>query len=105
MVPVYFDVQRGKMKVWALLGWRTTAVEVTYRAPPTGAGIKALAGAGRSPGEPPPVQFGGDRYEFAAPVMAEVYVERLLDRDDDPVPPALRPPQGPGTPSWPTSSL
>ena len=34
------------------------------------------------PAGPPPVEFSGDRYEFAVPVMAEVYVSRLLDRDE-----------------------
>jgi hypothetical protein len=82
MMPVFADVQRRKTKVWALLGWRTTTVDVAYHRPPTVAGIEALAETGRPPGEPPPVLFGSDRYEFAVPVMAEVYVERLLDRDE-----------------------
>jgi hypothetical protein len=41
----------------------------------------------RGPPEPqpagtPPVEFSGERHEFAVPVMAEVYVSRLLDRDE-----------------------
>jgi hypothetical protein len=82
MVPVFFDVQRRKTKVWALLGWRVTAVDVAYRVPPTVERIEALAGDRRPVGEPPPVLFSGDRYEFAVPVMAEVHVSRLLDRDE-----------------------
>jgi hypothetical protein len=31
---------------------------------------------------PPPIEFSSERYEFAVPVMAEVYVSRLLDRDE-----------------------
>ena len=30
----------------------------------------------------PLTQIGGERHEFAVPVMAEVYVTRLLDRDE-----------------------
>jgi len=30
----------------------------------------------------PPVEFTADRYQFAVPVLAEVYVSRLLDRDE-----------------------
>jgi hypothetical protein len=82
MVPVFHDVQRGKTKVWALLGWRTAAVDVGYRVPPTVVGVEAVAGKGRPPGEPPPVLFAGDRYGLAMPVMAEAYVGRLLDRDE-----------------------
>jgi hypothetical protein len=62
MVPVFFDVQRRKTKVWALLGWRATAVEVAYRVPPTVETIEALAG-----GRPAPaVLFSGDRYDLRA---------------------------------------
>jgi hypothetical protein len=82
MVPVFHDVQRRKTKVWALLGWGTTTVDVTYRVPPTVVGIEALAGEGQPPGKPPPVLFSGDRQEFAVPVTAEVYVSRLLDRNE-----------------------
>jgi hypothetical protein len=82
MIPVFYDVQRRKTKVWAFLGWRTTAVDVTYRVPPTVVRIEGPAETRRPPGEPPPVLFTGDRYEFAVPVMAEVYVTRLLDRDE-----------------------
>jgi hypothetical protein len=82
MVPVFYDVQRRRTKVWALLGWRTTTVDVAYRVPPTVLGVEALSGAGQPVGEPPPVVFSGDRYEFPVPVTAEVYVTRLLDRDE-----------------------
>jgi hypothetical protein len=71
MVPVFHDVQRRKTKVWVFLGWRTTAVDVTYRVPPTVTRVEALAGRRQPMDEPPPVEFCGDRYEFAVPVMAE----------------------------------
>ncbi len=82
MVPVFYDVQRRKTKVWTFLGWRTTTVDATYRVPPTVVGIERSAGRAPLPGKPPAVEFSGDRYEFAVPVMAEVYVTRLLDRDE-----------------------
>jgi hypothetical protein len=50
-------------------------------------------GGGSSAG-PPPVEFSVARYEFAVPVMAEVYVTRLMDRDE--FSPALRPPRDEG---------
>ncbi|MGL4553208.1 MAG: hypothetical protein ACRC33_18745 [Gemmataceae bacterium] len=79
MVPVFYDVQRKKMKVWALLGWRTTGVQADYRVPPAVLAVEPLAG--EPPGDPPPVLFRADWYEFAVPVTAEVYVTRLLGRD------------------------
>jgi hypothetical protein len=101
MVPVFFDVQRRKTKVWAFLGWRTVPVDVEYRKEPAVLGIerdrppepeptdrftllkrKFRRQPEAVPAGPPPVEFCGDRYEFAVPVMAEVYVSRLLDRDE-----------------------
>jgi hypothetical protein len=86
MTPVFYDVVRRKTKVWALLGWRTSQVIVDYQRPPAVAsvrpdesGAEAIRGLTR---QPPPVQFSGDSYEFAVPVMAEAYVSRLLDRDE-----------------------
>jgi hypothetical protein len=101
MVPIYFDLQRQKMKVWAFLGWRAVPVEVGYATEPSVLGVQRerpsepeaadrlslLRRRFRRQPEPqsavrPPVKFSGDVYEFAVPVMAEVYVSRLLDRDE-----------------------
>lgn len=82
MVPLFYDEQRKRTKVWTFLGWRTTGVVVEYRRPPTVLAVEPLTGAEQPPGAPPPVLFSGDHYELAVPVMAEVYVERLLDRDE-----------------------
>src|SRR5436305_7111662 len=34
MVPVFYDVQRGRTKVWAFLGWQRTPLDVRYDKPP-----------------------------------------------------------------------
>jgi hypothetical protein len=99
MVPVYYDVQREKTKVWAFLGWRTVPVDVSYATEPRVLAVEpakppeptdrlsVLRRKFRKPPEkpaeaPPPVRFARDRYELAVPVMAEVYITRLLDRDE-----------------------
>jgi hypothetical protein len=101
MVPVFYDLQRRKTKVWALLGWRTVPVDVEFRVPPTALAVEPAGPPGpeatdrlsvlrkkfrkapeKIPAETPRVQFDGARYEFAVPVMAEVYVEKVLDRDE-----------------------
>lgn len=91
MVPVFFDLQRRKTKVWAFLGWRMVPVDVGYATEPGVLGVgqerpPAPEPADRQPEpqevEPPSIEFSGDRYEFAVPVLAEVYVTRLLDRDE-----------------------
>ena len=101
MVPVFFDQGRRKIKVWAVLGWRTIAVRVTYRVHPQvldvvptrstesdgGDRLAQLRKKFRKSAEPPAsgppdVLFGGETHPFAVPVMAEVYVTRILDRDE-----------------------
>jgi hypothetical protein len=82
MVPVFYDEVKERTKVWVFLGWRTTAVDVEYRVPPNVLAIESSQAVGQPSTDPPPVQFTGDRYELAVPVMAEVYVSRLLNRDD-----------------------
>ena len=66
MVPVFFDTQRRKTKVWAFLGWRAVSVAVGYRVEPAILAIEARS-AEAPPGQPPPVLFSGDHYEFAVP--------------------------------------
>jgi hypothetical protein len=101
MVPVFYDLQRRKTKVWAFLGWRTVDVDVDYRKEPAVLVVERDRPPEPEPGDrfailkrkfrrqaqpeptgPPPVVFCGDRYEFAVPVMAEVYISRLLNRDE-----------------------
>jgi len=63
------------------LGWRTTTVDVEYRVPPTVLAVESSQAGGKLSADAPPVLFSGAQYELAAPVMAEVYVERLKDRE------------------------
>src|SRR5262249_7581208 len=87
MVPVFYDLQRRKMKVWVFLGWRTTEVDVTYRTSPV---VLAVEEANPNPGrrhprsarDVPEVLFSSARYTLATPVVAGVLVPRLRDRDD-----------------------
>jgi hypothetical protein len=101
MVPVFFDLQRRQTKVWAFLGWRAVPVDVQFQTEPAVLGVEREQPADPEPTDrfallkrkfrsrpepqpmgPPPVEFSGERYEFAVPVMAEVYVSRLLDREE-----------------------
>jgi hypothetical protein len=80
MVPVFYDPGRRMTKVWAFLGWSTRPVHVDFATPPT----YEVTRDGRKPDakEMPEVHFYGTSYSVAYPVMAEVYVGRLLDRDE-----------------------
>jgi hypothetical protein len=100
MVPVFYDVQRRKTKVWVFLGWQEVSLSVGFeewprvvsREPATRPEPVVLLTLlrrwfRRSPAppaapRPPDIRFSGETHRLATPVMAEVYVSRLLDRDE-----------------------
>jgi hypothetical protein len=87
MVPVFYDVQRRRTKVWLFLGWTSKPLRIYFATPPRVVMPSASPFAGRllarlfGKGQPD-VVFTGDYQELACPVTAEVYVERILNRDE-----------------------
>ena len=86
MVPVFFDLQRQKTKVWVMLGWEQANCTLGYVKEP---GIKITGPDGKpsvfgTPGgeETPEVIFYGTHRYLATPVFAEVYVTKLLNRTE-----------------------
>ena len=77
MVPVFFDLQRNKTKVWAFLGWSQRPVTVSFARPPA---ATVLDRWGRPARAHPRITWGWLCARLAYPVMAELYVERLLNR-------------------------
>jgi hypothetical protein len=79
MVPVFFDQQRRKLKVWTLIGWESSSCSYGYAQHPgitiTGPDGKPVAGD-----EAPEVIFYSSYRNLATPVFAEVYVTNLLNR-------------------------
>jgi hypothetical protein len=85
MVPVFFDLQRRRTKVWAFLGWERVSVQVEFHRPPRVLSCEPARPPERQPTEPPgqpDVQFSGEHHGLAVPVMAEVYVRQLLNRHE-----------------------
>ncbi|HZL87237.1 MAG TPA: hypothetical protein VFB96_02580 [Pirellulaceae bacterium] len=81
MVPVFFDLQRQKTKVWVMLGWTASGAAYGYDQAPkvtvTGPDGKPAAGE-----DAPEIVFHGTWRQLATPVFAEVYVTKLLNRDE-----------------------
>jgi hypothetical protein len=78
MVPVFYDVERKKNKVWVVLGWAKRPLIISYVTPPT---VQVKDTNGR-PADHVDIGFTS-QYEFAAyPISAEVYVNRLLNREE-----------------------
>jgi hypothetical protein len=102
MVPVFYDLQRRRTKVWAFLGWERVSVQVEFhrrpqvlsceRARPPEPEPTDRLGVlrrkflkGPEPTEPPEVpdvQFTPEAHGLAVPIMAEVYVRQLLNRHE-----------------------
>jgi hypothetical protein len=79
MVPVFYDVGRRKLKVWVFLGWSRRPITVSFAKPPKTT-IRDLKGRRRL--FHPSVRWGALRAELHYPVTAELYVDRILDRDE-----------------------
>lgn len=77
MVPVFFDVERNRTKVWAFLGWTEQWLDVAYATAPRVVSKASTTGASV---EHVQVRFAGQSARVLSPVVAEVYVNRLLDR-------------------------
>ena len=79
MVPVFFDKGRGQWKVWAFLGWTNRPIEISFDRPPR---VTAIDEAGRPLPEQPRVIFTRREWRTPYAVSSELYVDRLLDRDE-----------------------
>jgi hypothetical protein len=80
MVPVFHDVARGKTKAWVLLGWSARPLEITFARIPA---VRVFYKDGKpAPEEAYEVIPGGTRKSLAYPVTSELYVSRILDRDE-----------------------
>ncbi|MDO8678952.1 MAG: hypothetical protein Q7R30_10370 [Acidobacteriota bacterium] len=81
MVPVFYDIDREKTKVWAFLGWVTETLDVAFAKPPR-AEVFDPQGREVKTGDDVRVAFQQEYRTVVYPVMAEVYVTTLLDRDE-----------------------
>lgn len=74
MVPLFQDLNRSKIKVLVFLGWQPTYATAIFVTPPSV--IAATSGA------KPKLQFVSATVSLLQPVTAEIYVDKLLDRDE-----------------------
>ena len=79
MVPVFYDVERRKLKVWAFLGWACRPITVSFAQPPQATFFDLR---GNRLHDPPSIRWGVLREALPYPVTAELFVDRVLDRDE-----------------------
>ena len=79
MVPVFYDVERRKTKVWVFLGWSSRPITVSFTRAPQ-ATILDLDGKparGRVS-----IRWGKLHAQLPYPVTGELYVDQILDRNE-----------------------
>jgi hypothetical protein len=79
MVPVFFDRARGKSKVWVFLGWSERPVTFSFAQPPA---VTVTRDGRPATRDEAVVEFADSGATLAYPVTAEVYVDRILNRDE-----------------------
>jgi len=80
MVPVYYDQTQKKTKVWAFLGWTTQRVYVSFEESPE-VSVRDKTDNPVAP-ERLDISFGATSYTIATPVFQELFVSKLLNRDE-----------------------
>lgn len=74
MVPLFYDLQRKKIKVWAFLGYSAKPLKVWFEKKPT---VRVEGGEGRGVD----LEYKELSRSLLTPISAEIYVDHLLDRD------------------------
>jgi hypothetical protein len=81
MVPVHTDAAGKRIKVWCLLGWEPKRSWLSYAKQPL---VSAADASGKdvNPSEKFEVVYGTQWLDLASPIFAEVWVTKLLNRDE-----------------------
>lgn len=79
MVPLAVDPAKGTTRVWAFLGWLARDLDVSFETRPV---PTSLMRDGAPAGSLPRIEWGGNCFTVSVPVVVEVDVTRLLDRDE-----------------------
>lgn len=73
MVPVFFDKGREMVKAWLFLGWINETLEVSFSKVPLVWDVNPKEAE---------IAYVPASFEMSTPVVQEVYVSRILDRDE-----------------------
>jgi hypothetical protein len=81
MVPIFHDAQRKRTKVWVFLGWTARRLAIDFAERPAATVLDA-GGRPVKLGDRVQLRFPRELHTLAVPVTAEVYVTRVLDRQE-----------------------
>ena len=78
IVPIFYDLGRKKTKAWVFLGWSARPLDISFAEPPS---VEVRDDKGRPvSSKEVELRFKSRRHQVVYPVMAEVYVDNVLDR-------------------------
>jgi len=77
MVPVFYDIERKMTKVWVVLGYSKKPLTVSFKKPPVATITDAKGKKANAD-----LEFESIRKDLIYPVSAEIYVKKLLNRDE-----------------------
>ena len=81
MVPVHTNIARTRIKVWCLLGWEPRRAWVSFAKRPQVSGTDA-GGERVDLADHFEIVYGTQLLDLATPIFAEVWVTKLLNRDE-----------------------
>jgi hypothetical protein len=81
MVPVFLDPENKRLRVWCLLGWQSQNAYASFAKHPA---VSATSEAGDPVdlAKTFDIHYYGQSLNLACPIFAEVWVTKLLNRDE-----------------------
>jgi hypothetical protein len=82
MVPIAYDPENKRTKVWAFLGWTSSSLAICWDHEPKVISITPVTEEAKHVDYVPEVRFEDSYAPEPFPVVVEMYVPKLLDRDE-----------------------
>ena len=82
MVPIFYDSDKNKIKVWIFLGWLKTRIIGSFDKSPSVVSVTPVSQEAKKSKETPLVEFSETGWSDSMPVTTEICVDRVLDRNE-----------------------
>ncbi len=80
MVPVFYDPEKDRTKVWVFLGYEKKDIKMDFSCPPE---VEIFDKTGRKlEKDEIEIVYKSNRRELICPVSGEIYVKKILDREE-----------------------
>jgi len=80
MVPVFYDPEKDRTKVWVFMGYEKKTIEMNFSRPPE---VEVFDKTGHKlEKEEVEIVYKSNRRELICPVSGEIYVKKILNREE-----------------------